>query len=118
MENELSKIRELVLTSRAAGAKRYPRGVRERVLAYARGRLASGLSWRAVADEIGLNLHTLRFWRERATGKDSKQPKKLKAVVVQSTPAAEPKLSLHGPRGTRVDGLSVESAAALLRALE
>lgn len=114
MEKERSEVRELVLSSRVEGSKRFPRGVRERVLAYASARFRAGLSGRAVADEIGLNLHTLRFWCDRASDKPSR---KLKTVVVRVQPATDP-LTLYGPRGIRIEGLTIESAAGLLRELE
>lgn len=79
------------------------------------------MEYQAIAEALGLDedaLYRLR-WRERAKG--SQQPRGrrtrgLVAVRVAARVSSEP-LVVHGPHGLRVEGMTLEALAELLRRL-
>lgn len=91
--------------------KRYPKELRRLAVAIAQDRGERPLS--ELAEELGVNVETLRSWLG--------QPARFRPVEVEV--AAEPEvavvagLRLITPRGYRVEGLGMESLAALLRVL-
>ena len=91
---------------------RYSTEERSRLLDQARQRFQEGASVRVVADELGISYETLRRWRQASSG--------IKPVRVRRENSSGPtprSLSLVTGSGVRVEGLSVEEAAQLLRAL-
>lgn len=101
--------------------RRYEPLERERILAEI-GRLeATGLSLTAACEAAGVSIRSLRRWQMPPDGEIRLRPVEVTAVAPVETPARAPApqlaLSLLAPGGYRLEGLSVESAAALLRAL-
>ena len=101
--------------------RRYEPLERERILAEI-GRLEStGLSLTAACEAAGVSIRSLRRWRVPPYGEIRLRPVEVTAVVPiaapDPAPAQQPALSLVAPGGYRLEGLSIESAAALLRAL-
>jgi transposase-like protein len=92
--------------------KRYPVGAKERVIAFALGRRRQGLTWSAIANELGIHFETLRCWCIKAGAK----PTRMRAVHVVEA-VAERTVSVVSPNGYRVPEISLEEAMALLRAL-
>jgi hypothetical protein len=67
------------------------------------------VSYREIADGVGVKFQTLMSWRfDRASAPA------LVPVRVEAMAAPARTLTLHGPRGVRVEGLSLEDVAALL----
>jgi len=92
---------------------RVPDGLRDEIVAYARGRRHGGASWRTIAAEIGFSASALKLWT--ATARRSLVPVTVRtdASAVEHTAG----LVLVAPNGVRVEGLDVTGAAMLLRAL-
>ena len=83
-------------------------------------RLKTGVSRRAVADEIGLNEGTLVWWVQRREKVKTKKPRGKRGVFQRvQVVAAERKSELvaYGPRGLRIEGLSVDDVAVLVAKL-
>jgi transposase-like protein len=99
------------LATARAGGKFFPREVKERALAYAEGRLKTGLTVSAVARELGIKAGTLMFWQKGA----AKKPAAIRRVVLR--PAAVRSYSVVGGHGVRVDDLSLDEVAALFERL-
>ncbi|MBM3271121.1 MAG: transposase [Candidatus Sericytochromatia bacterium] len=86
---------------------------KERLVAEMRHRRDRGESIQAVALATGLHENTCYRWLRRPV-----MPAFRPVEVVVAEPAPPPRLSLTAPGGYRIEGLDVETAARLLRALE
>ena len=81
------------------------------------------MEYQAIAEALGLDedaLYRLR-WRERERAKSSQQlrgrrTRGLVAVRVAARVSSEP-VVVHGPHGLRVEGLTLDGLAELLRRL-
>jgi transposase len=93
---------------------RIPGEVRSVVLHYACGARASGQSWSEIAEAVGLSTSVLQRWNRAVPRKA-----KLKPVVITDTLASAPSggLVLVTVNGDRLEGLGVEDAIRLVRAL-
>jgi transposase-like protein len=108
IEDRVESLR-LKLRSSRDSRRRVPEEVRAEAVAFAKAAHASGERYKSIASTLGLKPETLMRWCRR-----SRAPKKFARVVVERS--AEPRLTVHGPAGTRIE-LSMEQAAELLRAL-
>ena len=86
--------------------KRYPRGLRDAVVRWVEAERERGRSWAEAADALGLPMTTLFRWctKERAV-----------PVIVRQEEVAQ-SVAVVTPTGWRIEGLSLEQAAALLGA--
>ncbi len=98
----------LKLASRRDSRRRVPEELRAE--AVAKTEYASGKHYKSIASALGVKAETLMRWCRR-----SGEPKKFAHVVVKR--AARPQLTVHGPSGTRIEELSIQQVAELLRAL-
>jgi transposase-like protein len=80
-----------------------------RAEAFAKAEHASGQRYKSIARTLGLKADTLMRWC-----RDSREPKFARVVVKR---AAQPHLTVHGPRGTRIEQLSIQQVAELFGAL-
>ena len=110
-DTKRAELKELVREAREGGNRLYPARVRERVRAYARERYQAGLSVKQVAAEIEINPHTLAFWRDRGG-------RKVRRVEVVESKPVSARYCVHGAQGTRVEDLSLDEVAELLRKLQ
>jgi transposase-like protein len=108
IEDRVESLR-LKLRSSRDSRRRVPEEVRAEAVAFARAAHASGERYKSIASMPGLKPETLMRWCRH-----SRAPKKFARVVVERS--TEPRLTMHGPAGTRIE-LSMEQAVELLRAL-
>jgi hypothetical protein len=101
---------ELSKFPRRAG-QRYPAELRERVTKWARERRDEGEVLSAIAASVSLNEQTLGKWCARRVAK------KLRRVQVESTSKTTRTLCFVSSAGNRLEGLTLEEATTLLRAL-
>ncbi len=96
---------------------KYTAELRAQAVEYGRTRGGEGVSVELAAKELGLSAKALRKWSKTASG-TSPAFRRVEVVPEKTVRArgASP-LVLHGPGGLRVEGLDVESLAALLRRL-
>ena len=90
--------------------RRVSEELRAEAVAFARAAHASGERYKAIASTLGLKPDTLMRWCRAG-----REPKKFARVVVKR--ALQPRLTVHGPAGTRIEELSIAQVAELLRAL-
>ena len=103
MASGLKDLRGLIERGRSAAG--HLRGeARGEVVTIIERTRAEGSSYREIADAIGVKLQTLMSWRAQ------QQSTALVAVRV-STPSRG--MTVHGPHGLRIEGLSLDDIAAL-----
>ena len=111
MDNEAAVLRRELSRVEKGRGKRYPRDLRERVVAWARGRQEAGASWESIKRELGQKFDTVRRWCAAVAKSRALVPVRVVATRSQRT------VSVVSPSGYRVDGLALSEAAALLREL-
>jgi transposase-like protein len=112
-----AELKELVAKARSKPRETFPAELRDRLVAYARRRWEEGVSNKTLAVELGVNHHTLSYWRARLAGLTARKrvsPLKRVEVVV---PEGQRTVTLRGPHGVRVDDLTLDDLAVLLRKL-
>lgn len=106
---------------------RFTEPLRMQVLEYARARQAQGDTLEQVARQLGLSGWTLSRWsgrarREQAGAAQAVNPSGAESgfhpVEVRQEAVAAGSLVVHGPRGVRIEGLSLEGLVALVRGLQ
>ncbi len=108
MSIDLTKVREQLEQQRDKRG-RVPAEVRREVVRVLEQARKGGRPYRELAAEIGMSLQTLMGWRHQERHAGSKlAPVKVAAVA---KPASS--LVVHGPRGLRVEGLSVAELSEL-----
>jgi len=101
------------LGRRTRGA-RIPDELRAEVIRYAMERRRCGDGVREIARALGVSPESIRRWTASTV---AKQTRALVPIVVHDDDATTGPLTVTSPHGYRVAGLTVASAAALLRAL-
>ena len=114
----------------SSSVRRFEQGERARLTAAVGARRAAGESVRAACKAEGVGEKSYRRWVEDARPVPLMRPVEVTALVpvapalpaaftlAPPRPAAEPALlTLVAPGGYRIEGLAIEAAAALLRAL-
>lgn len=106
--------RILALGRRSRGA-RIPEALRTEVIRYATERRRQGDDVRSIAGALGVSAESIRRWTGAA---GPGRARALVPIVVRDDgPASTGLLSVTSPGGYRVEGLTVATAASLLRAL-
>jgi len=106
--------RVMALGRRTRGA-RIPEELRAEVISYARERRRCGDGVRKVAQALGVSSESVRRWTTPTAVRPSRSL--VPIVVRDDDDVPTGLLTLTAPGGYRVEGLTVVSAAALLRAL-
>jgi DNA invertase Pin-like site-specific DNA recombinase len=104
---DLKRLRKMIDSRRSAGG-RVAASARADIVAGIERAHAGGASYTALASALGLKLQTLSRWLEK------RPSAKLVAVRVPLSAAG---LTLHAPHGVRIDGLSLDDIAELLKRL-
>jgi hypothetical protein len=104
LKEELSK-----LGPRGRG-RPYPKGLMGKLVSYTVARRRQGAKIVEVAAELGMKFHTLSRWlgEKRPTGFE-------RVEVIAPPPPAARTLTVHGPRGLRIEGLDLSGVAELVR---
>lgn len=110
---------------RLAPRRTYSPADRERLMSEIERLRSEGQSIDAACRAVGISVKSFRSWRTDATPAPIMRPVEITALVPvapSATPIAlavraDPALTLLAPGGYRLEGLGVETAAALLRAL-
>jgi transposase len=109
MKTELSKLREQLENKRDSRG-RVPAAIKRAALLIIERARQNGMSYRAISKQIGVNNHTLRYWRET-----TKTKAVLKAVeIAEPVQDRQSDVVLIGPRGLRIEGLNLSDLAELL----
>ncbi len=89
---------------------RIPESVRRVVLAYVCEARRTGETWAGIADNVGLSETALQRWHGGGQ-------KKFLPVVVSNPPVEEMNLTLTTAGGERLEGLSLQDAVQIMKAL-
>lgn len=112
MENQRGRaLRRRVAEHGGGRGKKYPEALRADVGAWVRQGRADGVAWQELKQEIGLSLESLRRWS--GLGAQTRSKRVVEVEVVRDGGG----VCVVSPTGYRVEGLSLEGAATLLRAL-
>jgi hypothetical protein len=90
------------------------------VQAYVSEARSSGATWAVIAAQVGLSLNSLRRWEAQAAPAAARTVRaRLRpvALVAEKVSAAAGRLTLTTVQGDRLEGLSLDEASKLLRAL-
>lgn len=104
MTTELEVVRERLQKERSPGGRITDALRREVVAVVARAR-KTGLGYREIAEGLGVSFHTMMGWRQR----DKRH--RMQPVKVSAPPRPAP--TVHGPRGMRIEGLTLAEVAEL-----
>lgn len=107
-----SKLRDALGAHEVGRGKRYDKGLKSRVVAFAHGERGAGRSWEKIATELGLRYETLRRWCVA----QSPSPRAFRRVEIVTEPASHA-LTIVSPSGFRIEGATLDDAVSLLRAL-
>jgi len=117
--SELKAARRLLETSRTPSG-RVPAETRREVVGVAARAHDSGMEYQAIAEALGLDedaLYRLR-WRERSKSPARRGRRTRGLVAVHVAPkVVSDTVVVHGPMGLRVEGLTLDGLAELLRRL-
>lgn len=115
---EIEQLRAMVLSERSERKGPFSKALRERLNAFLNERYRAGESLKKVGDQLGLSKATVQYWRARWGERVEKKAKLRRVKVVTEKPATTKVVTLHGPAGTRVDGLNLDEVAAVWRKLQ
>jgi transposase-like protein len=113
-----AEFREAVRRHGGRGPRgKYTAELREQAVAYLRCREAAGARPTTVAKELGVDKRALKAWAD-AMGNDAPAPTfhPVELIATTQQPSAG-RLTLHGPGGLRVEGLTVPELVTVLRGL-
>ena len=115
--------RRAELARRIAAAQRrgrrgrvYPTELRRDIESYLHDRRDEGGSPYDVAPELGISLTTLVRWRSQAR-REPGLPHLRPVSVLPMPPTLGGAMSVHGPRGLRIEGLDFDGVVELFRRL-
>ncbi len=112
---EGTRLRRALRAHTSGRGKRYNVALKSRVVAFARDQRGQRRSWAKIATELDLRFETLRRWCATSSPR-SPSGRAMRRVEIVPEPAAR-SLTLVSPSGVRVEGVTVDEAVALLRAL-
>jgi hypothetical protein len=114
-KSEAVELKRVLRQVERGRGKRVASEVKQRVARYGRARREAGAGYREIARELGLSVETARRWCSTAEASGSR-PSRGRMVRVEVVPERG-RAAVVSPSGYRVEGLTLEEVAALLRAL-
>ena len=116
LEEQLKQIRrEIDKLGRPGRGKRYSAELRATVTEYIIARREGGGTWYRIAADLGLSSTAVKRWHDVA--REAEDAVGLPAFKPVRVTGVERGVVVVCPDGYRVEGLSIDGAAALLRAL-
>ena len=117
-ESEAKAIRDAIAGLGRGRTTRLPDEIRQRVIDYARRGRAEGRRWSELAEAVGLGVTTVQQW----VGAAAVPKARVTFVPVQVTareasPEASSRLTIRTTGGVELEGVSLEQAIVVLRAL-
>ena len=116
-EERAERLRGALATAERAGAGRpYPEVLRVAAVEYRQDREREGAALREVAGELGVSAISLERWSRRSAERETS----FRAIELVGEPmrrASAVVVVVHGPRGLRIEGLTVVEIAELVERL-
>ena len=116
-QREVDALRELLAHARPNGQRHFPVEVRSRLQEFIGRQLAAGQRITDLAEALGLGTSTVSYFAGRWGTRSKSRAQKFEQVRVVAEEGAPGAVILHGPHGVRVEGLSTEQLADVLRRL-
>jgi len=116
-DKEIDTWRRLIAIDRQQRKGPFDPELREQLDAYLKRRWQSGTGTQQLSDELGINHHTLLFWRSRWGARTQVKGQLRRVEVIAERPLRASKLTLHGPAGTRIENMSLDEVTELWRKL-
>jgi hypothetical protein len=108
---EIEVLKSAIITNRSGSRQAFPDELKAKLVIYFRRQREAGASIEKLSEELGLCSKTVYVWlRKEAEPTDRLRQVR---VVKEKATAASSSHTMHGPAGTRVEGLSVEEIASL-----
>ena len=114
-EERAERLRGALATAERAGAGRpYPETLRAAAIDYRREREREGAALSEVAGELGVSAISLERWSRRRRERETS----FRAIELVGEPVRRASaVVVHGPRGLRIEGLTVSEIAELIERL-
>lgn len=114
-EERVERLRGALATAERTGAGRpYPEALRAAAVDYRRERERQGAAVREVAAELGVSAISLERWSRRRREHETS----FRAIELVGDPVRRASEAVvHGPRGLRIEGLTVSQIAELIERL-
>jgi DNA-binding transcriptional regulator YiaG len=114
MTNERARsLRVAIASHRPERGKRYSPSLKQRIVDFVTSRHAEGASWATIAGELGMSVETLRVWRVGRARKTSRAMVPVRVVAERGRDA----FRVVSMGGHHIEGLTLEEAISVLRAL-
>lgn len=113
---DIKALREKLEEDRGRGG-RTPAALQAMVVKVSEDRHRAGASIKAISTELGISVHTLSYWRSAHRKQSTAALAKVKVVRTAERPD-RPEITVHGPRGLRIEGLSLPQLAELIARLQ
>ena len=97
----------------AAGKRQFDDELRQKVIAYVRARVATGVSQTQATKELGLEQRTVWGWMRAKSRALVRKVEVIEPRVAEALP--ERTFEVRFPSGARIDGLTLDDVATLLR---
>ena len=115
---EAKQLRHEILKLRPDKRRRYDDALRRRILSWVERAVAAGNSELDCSKAIGVKKWRFTLWRRLEARPPESERAQLALVHIEAPPSAMPNaLVLVAPSGYRVEGLSLEQVATMLRGL-
>lgn len=119
-QQEAAAIREAVgaLPGKRGRGNPYPDELRQRIVDYYRARRNDGATMMSIASEVGIIWQTIERWASAAETMPMQSGGFERLEIIEATVSAPQKrFVVRGPGGLCIEGLDIESLAALIRRL-
>lgn len=111
---EVHELRKIIRAKQGAGP--FTPEARRRLQAFLRTRWEAGESLQGWADKLGLSRATASYWRSQWGARPSRETALRVVEVIDERPIET--VTVHGPSGTRVEGLTLDEVAELWRRMQ
>ena len=113
---------QLAAADRSGAGKPFPAQLRHAVVDYAAEAKVDGDTMEAAARELGISAMSIKRWTERLGRQPEGGPGLRRVEIVAEPTRTElvppaPSLVVHTPSGLRIEGLTLPTLAALVRAV-
>ncbi len=104
-------------TQTPSARRPYPAADKQQLMAQVEDLLGAGKNLRVACQMVGISDKSFRKWRADADSTTILRPVEITGITPVTVTPASAGLSLIAPGGFRVEGLTIETAAQLLKAL-
>jgi transposase-like protein len=109
-----SSLQDAISSLPKGPSRRYSRELKARIVEVARAQRAQGASWEKLSKQLGVSLESVRRWCAMASTKRPVRMQRVRVVAERSTARG---VSVISAGGHRIEGLTVQEAVTVLRAL-